>query len=89
MVDPRFLQKCSVHVKPKPIQLPKMPNSLFTIEKIIESELKNFESSNVNEDNIDKEESLKILEPAIIAGDPETDEGFYDKPSISPINSME
>ena len=82
MVDPRFLQKCSVHVKPKPIQLPKMPNSLSSIEKIIEAELRHLESSNK------KEEFVKILEPAVTAGDPETDEGFYDKPSISPTNSI-
>ena len=89
MVDPRFLQKCSLHVKPKPIQIPKMPSSLFTIEKIIESELKNFESSNkINENDLNNEESVKTTEPAVNSGDPEADEGFYDKPSISPTNSI-
>lgn len=89
MVDQRFLHKCPVHVKPKPIQLPKMSNSLFTIEKIIESELRNFESSNtVNENNLNREESGKRVSPSLLSGDPETDEGFYDKPSISPTNSI-
>ena len=66
-----------------------MSNSLFTIEKIIESELRNFESSNtVNENNLNREESGKRVSPSMLSGDPETDEGFYDKPSISPTNSI-
>jgi len=89
MVDQRFLHKCPVHAKPKPVPLPKMANSLFTIEKIIESELRNFESSNaVTENNLGLEESGKRVSPSVMSGDPETDEGFYDKPSISPTNSI-
>jgi len=91
MVDPRFLHKCLLHAKPKPkpVQLPKMPNSLFTIEKIIESELRNLESSNaVTESSLDMTESGKRASPSALPGDPESDEGFYDKPSISPTNSI-
>jgi hypothetical protein len=85
MVDQRFLHKCLIHAKPEPVPLPKMPDSLFTIEKIIESELRNFESSKaVTERNLDTVESVKRASP----GDPESDEGFYDKPSISPTNSI-
>jgi len=87
MADPRFLQKCSLHVKPKSVQIPKMPNSLLTIEKIIESELRNFNSSNtVTEHNLKQEESGNILKHTVV--DQETDEGFYDKPSVSPTNSI-
>ena len=90
-MDPRFLHKCLLHAKPKPkpVQLPKMPNSLFTIEKIIESELRNLESSNaVTESSLDMTESGKRASPSALPGDPESDEGFYDKPSISPTNSI-
>ena len=89
MVDPRFLHKCSVHMKPKPVQLPKMSNSVFTIEKIIESELRNFDSSSSTdiEDSVSKEEPKRIS-PSNLSGDNESDEGFYDKPSISPTNSI-
>ena len=84
MVDPNFLQKCSLHVKPKPV--PKVTNSLFTIEKIIESELRNFESSNyVTGETLKQEGSAQ----AVTLGDQESDEGFYDKPSTSPTNSIE
>ena len=92
-MDPRFLHKCLVHAKPKPkpVQLPKMPNSLFTIEKIIESELRNLESSNpVTESTLDMDiaETGKRASPSALPGDHESDEGFYDKPSISPTNSI-
>merc|ERR1719422_2645544 len=49
IVDPRFLVRCSLHqtksekhTQQPPVTLPKIENPLFTIEKIIESELKTF-----------------------------------------------
>ena len=99
IVDPRFLTKCSAHAPP--VTLPKIDNPLFTIEKIIESELKTFastsSSSGTSSVSGSGEESKSVSpvcrkpvsrSPSGQAGD-EADEGFYDKPSISPTNSID
>ena len=98
-MDPRFLTKCSAHAPP--VTLPKIDNPLFTIEKIIESELKTFastsSSSGTSSVSGSGEESKPVSpvcrkqvsrSPSGQAGE-EADEGFYDKPSISPTNSID
>ena len=74
--------------------LPKLDNPLFTIEKIIESELKNFsDSEKSGEGNTSspggQEESLGKVPLPAVHNDFDADEGFYDKPSISPTNSID
>lgn len=75
--------------------LPRLENPLFTIEKIIESELKTFTDhqksseeamiSSLGEPKLNQE---KNSSPAGL-NDFYADEGFYDKPSISPTNSID
>ena len=121
IVDPRFLVRCSLHLpkseKPQPqppVTLPKIENPLFTIEKIIESELKTFssqvspQSSTITEDEEHSKMAGSPVSPigrngsplALIGqnkvsrspvgqSDTDADEGFYDKPSISPTNSID
>ena len=93
IVDPRFIEKCNLHRTP--IMLPKLESPLFTIEKIIESELKNFSNSQNSSEEIiispfggEKESQDKVPLPAG-QNDFYADEGFYDKPSISPTNSID
>ena len=94
-MDPRFLTKCPAHAPPVP--LPKIDNPLFTIEKIIESELKTFsQSSSASSSSSSREESKPVttlMRKVFISpggsGVEEADEGFYDKPSISPTNSID
>ena len=77
--------------------LPKLENPLFTIEKIIESELKNFsDSEKSSEGNTSspggqegQEENLGKVPLPAVHNDFDADEGFYDKPSISPTNSID
>ena len=53
IIDPRFIEKCNLHKTiGTPIMLPKLENPLFTIEKIIESELKNFSNSQNSSEEI-------------------------------------
>ena len=72
--------------------LPKLENPLFTIEKIIESELKNFsdseKSGEASSPGGQAENLGKVPLPAV-HNDFDADEGFYDKPSISPTNSID
>lgn len=95
IVDPKFIEKCNLHkAHHSPIMLPKLENPLFTIEKIIESELKNFsDSQKSGEENASSlggqaENIGKVPLPAV-HNDFDADEGFYDKPSISPTNSID
>jgi len=106
IVDPRFIRKCQDHLPKsvnhsKPVPLPKIENPLFTIEKIIESELKTFSASDSSPRTSTSEEdesSQVTLSPIgrhketrspIGQSDTDADEGFYDKPSISPTNSID
>ena len=93
IMDPRFLTKCAAHAPP--VALPKIDNPLFTIEKIIESELKTFTQTSSSSSSGSGEERQSPVcrkqvsrSPSGQAGE-ETDEGFYDKPSISPTNSID
>ena len=95
IVDPRFIEKCHLHkANHSPIMLPKLENPLFTIEKIIESELKNFSDSQksgegkASSPGSQAENLGKVPLPAV-HNDFDADEGFYDKPSISPTNSID
>ena len=96
IIDPRFIEKCNLHKTiGTPIMLPKLENPLFTIEKIIESELKNFSNSQNSSEEIiispfggQKESQEKVPLPSG-QNDLYADEGFYDKPSISPTNSID
>ena len=102
MVDPRFLSQCPNHPTstalpapapdptPKPIpdptrvSLPLLPSSLFSIEKIIESELKSLES--VASGSVESVATSSKQSGTHVS---DQDEGFYDKPSISPTNSID
>ena len=93
-MDPRFLTKCPAHAPP--VSLPKIDNPLFTIEKIIESELKTFAQTSASSSSSSREESKpvttlmrKVFRSPGGSGVEEADEGFYDKPSISPTNSID
>ena len=123
IVDPRFLVRCSLHqtksekqTQQPPVTLPKIENPLFTIEKIIESELKTFsqispsQSSSITEEE-DRAKMAggspmpligrngpptsptigrnKVSRSPVGQSDTDADEGFYDKPSISPTNSID
>lgn len=93
IVDPRFLTKCSAHAPP--VTLPKIDNPLFTIEKIIESELKTFASTSSGTGSGEESKPVSPVCRKHVSRSPsgqggeETDEGFYDKPSISPTNSID
>ena len=130
-MDPRFLTKCSAHrgpdtpPAPPPVPLPKIDNPLFTIEKIIESELKTFAASSSSSSSGEESKSVSPLSRRpvsrsssgleVLSRSPsglevlsrsssglevlsrsssgqigeDADEGFYDKPSISPTNSID
>lgn len=94
IIDPRFIEKCNLHKgDATPIMLPKLENPLFTIEKIIESELKNFsntQSSKVMMSSLaSQSQNTEKNSPSSGVNDLYADEGFYDKPSISPTNSID
>ena len=106
ILDPRFITHCSLHPKnsspsvtdPEPVPLPKIKNPLFTIEKIIESELRSFSASSGSSGSeeeisssvpVSPEAGTKTVRCPVGSSDAETDEGFYDKPSISPTNSID
>ena len=91
-MDPRFLTKCPAHAPP--VSLPKIDNPLFTIEKIIESELKTFaQTSSSSSSSRESKPVTTLMRKVFISpggsGVEEADEGFYDKPSISPTNSID
>ena len=96
IIDPRFIERCNLHKgDPNPVMLPKLNNPLFTIEKIIESELKTLtrrqtssEEAIMNSLGDQKLSREKNSSPAGL-NDFYADEGFYDKPSISPTNSID
>lgn len=109
ILDPRFLVRCPAHspapAPAPPVPLPKIDSPLFTIEKIIESELKTLSqpgpapstSASSSASAEGKEEEVKVAVPGPkVARSPTgqsdtdtADEGFYDKPSISPTNSID
>ena len=104
-MDPRFITQCETHRPkskiPPAVPLPKIENPLFTIEKIIESELKTFADTPSTSSNSEEESSpsssvsvfpigrQKSTRSPIGQSDTDADEGFYDKPSISPTNSID
>ena len=106
ILDPRFLVRCPAHspapAPAPPVPLPKIDSPLFTIEKIIESELKTLSQPGpapapAPASAEGKEEEVKVAVPGPkVARSPTgqsdtdtADEGFYDKPSISPTNSID
>ena len=106
ILDPRFIVFCKLHSKktvdtePDPsVKLPKIDSPLFTIEKIIETELRSLShSSSASEEELSSPSSSISASPGARSkgnrfrlgqSDAETDEGFYDKPSISPTNSID
>lgn len=104
IVDPRFIRKCSDHQpksvnQSKSVPLPKIESPLFTIEKIIESELKTFSDSSTRTSTSSEDDSSQVsvspigrhkeTRSPIGQSDTDADEGFYDKPSISPTNSID
>ena len=111
IMDPRFLTKCSAHQgpdtppAPPPVPLPKIDNPLFTIEKIIESELKTFAASSSSSSSGEESKSVSPVSRKPVSRSSsglevlsrsssgqigeDADEGFYDKPSISPTNSID
>lgn len=56
----------------------------FSIERIIESELQSFQRDEVEQRNKTKEEETIEESPP----DPDADEGFFDKPSVSPVSIL-
>ena len=116
ILDPRFLVRCPAHspapAPAPPVPLPKIDSPLFTIEKIIESELKTLSqpspapapaspapstsaSSSASAEGKEEEAKVAVPGPKVArspTGQSDTDtadEGFYDKPSISPTNSID
>ena len=116
ILDPRFLVRCPAHspapAPAPPVPLPKIDSPLFTIEKIIESELKTLSqpspapgpaspapstsaSSSASAEGKEEEAKAAVPGPKVArspTGQSDTDtadEGFYDKPSISPTNSID
>lgn len=111
IVDPRFLHPCTHRpILAEPISapnssvipLPKLADSLMTIESIIESELIKLDrKDNQPAMDLSSSSSSSLTSSSSLASsptsssssspDPETDEGFFDKPSVSPtiINIMD
>ena len=106
ILDPRFLVRCPAHspapAPAPPVPLPKIDSPLFTIEKIIESELKTLSQPGpapapapASAEGKEEEGKVAVPGPKVArspTGQSDTDtadEGFYDKPSISPTNSID